>query len=605
MRPGSSNSNRAIRLQRKCACGGTAGKDEMCDDCKADALQRKTAGGASHNPLEQEADRAADRVTAGLSAEVTGRVGGDGTTTAAPSIVENALTSPGAPLEPKMRREMEHRFGTDFSSVRLHAGQQAERSAHELNARAYTSGRSIVFAAGEYAPSNREGRRLIAHELTHVVQQAGLGGTSALQRKGRTVGGFFANIFQAWDYSPETLNAYLKVLDDTHDIEDDDDSDDKARQIAREWKSDHGKFNLTPARKALLIREMLTGEVFASDREGIMTLLNGAETATELSYVFGAGGVQHRILFDRFGKEHRAELMDFYHKRFDLTDEKEIGGNPAPLQQPKEAPKGPVLTYQQALIEGAGVLHRAGFGKVCGGTARPDEGDHYDAREWREIGTEKLVATVEPWLAFHHFVQNIGKDVPSATGGTTKWSFDCYGGGVANIVYADWRMLTREAFNKRYSPLEFGIDSRVNKRWENVGAIASRPGQRPFTYEEGHHEQGVTEPTANIALKKSMRALLDEAPIGSKVVWSNVDALAQCNKSAWSLSFCNYANENTIKVGQDQYSAHPFGVVNEDYIRQRMAEVMFPGKPIPAGYINKNIFVSSIRRPRQTDGEST
>jgi hypothetical protein len=111
--------------------------------------------------------------------------------------------------------------------------------------------------------------------------------------------------------------------------------------------------------------------------------------------------------------------------------------------------------------------------------------------------------------------------------------------------------------------LEFGIDTRVNKKWENVGIIATKPGERPFTYVEGHQEQGVTELAGKTTLKKSMKALLDEAPIGSKVVWSNVDALAQCNKSSWTLSFCNYANENTVKVGQNQYAAHPFGVVND------------------------------------------
>jgi hypothetical protein len=66
---------------------------------------------------------------------------------------------------------MEPRFGHDFSQVRVHSGPVAEQSAREVNANAYTVGRNIVFAGGQYAPHTAEGQKLIAHELTHVVQQ--------------------------------------------------------------------------------------------------------------------------------------------------------------------------------------------------------------------------------------------------------------------------------------------------------------------------------------------------------------------------------------------------------------------------------------------------
>lgn len=66
---------------------------------------------------------------------------------------------------------MESRFGHDFSQVRVHSGAVAEQSARMVNADAYTVGRNIVFASGQYAPHTADGRKLIAHELTHVVQQ--------------------------------------------------------------------------------------------------------------------------------------------------------------------------------------------------------------------------------------------------------------------------------------------------------------------------------------------------------------------------------------------------------------------------------------------------
>jgi hypothetical protein len=86
--------------------------------------------------------------------------------------VERVLASPGRPLEPVFRRDMEQRLGHDFSKVRVHTDVIAEQSALDLNAHAYTVGNNIVFGAGKFAPLTHDGRRLIAHELTHVVQQS-------------------------------------------------------------------------------------------------------------------------------------------------------------------------------------------------------------------------------------------------------------------------------------------------------------------------------------------------------------------------------------------------------------------------------------------------
>ena len=91
----------------------------------------------------------------------------------APASVDRVLASSGRPLEPALRQDMEQRFGYDFSQVRVHSGAAAEQSARDVNAKAYTVGRNVVFGAGWFAPETHEGRRLIAHELTHVVQQSG------------------------------------------------------------------------------------------------------------------------------------------------------------------------------------------------------------------------------------------------------------------------------------------------------------------------------------------------------------------------------------------------------------------------------------------------
>ncbi|MDR3415534.1 MAG: DUF4157 domain-containing protein [Nevskia sp.] len=83
-----------------------------------------------------------------------------------------ALTAPGHALDTPLRKDMERAFGRDFSSVRVHDDGVAASAAQALDARAYTFGRNIVFGAGQYAPQQAAGRRLLAHELAHVVQQS-------------------------------------------------------------------------------------------------------------------------------------------------------------------------------------------------------------------------------------------------------------------------------------------------------------------------------------------------------------------------------------------------------------------------------------------------
>src|ERR1041384_5508481 len=112
------------------------------------------------------------------------------TTGTAPPIVHEVLNSPGQSLDSDTRSFMESRFGTDFGHVRVHANDHAANSASEVGARAYTVKHNIVFGSVEYAPDTATGRRLLAHELTHVMQQGSsgagsnfAGGSPALQRE--------------------------------------------------------------------------------------------------------------------------------------------------------------------------------------------------------------------------------------------------------------------------------------------------------------------------------------------------------------------------------------------------------------------------------------
>lgn len=96
---------------------------------------------------------------------------GPGAAPPAHAQVDAALADPGRPLEPRARHRMEASFGQDFSTVRVHDDARAARAADSIDAAAFTVGQDIGFGAGRYDPNGQTGRRLLAHELAHVVQQ--------------------------------------------------------------------------------------------------------------------------------------------------------------------------------------------------------------------------------------------------------------------------------------------------------------------------------------------------------------------------------------------------------------------------------------------------
>ena len=162
-------------------------------------IQAKLAGSPPGDPYEREADHAADAImwmpspfgTIQARCASGGNPGPDGeysecrknrlgiqrrttsevTSTGVPPVVNHVPESPGQPLDSTTRDFMESSFGTDFRDVLIHTDSPAAASAKALGANTYTSGRDIYFGAGKYAPSNQEGKQLLAHELVHTIQQ--------------------------------------------------------------------------------------------------------------------------------------------------------------------------------------------------------------------------------------------------------------------------------------------------------------------------------------------------------------------------------------------------------------------------------------------------
>ena len=141
----------------------------------------------SEDVNEQEADRIAEQIidTSGTRPNQLQPYSSSAgpVKLAVPPIVDDVLTSHGQPLDPEVRAFMEPRFGHDFSRVRVHAGARAAQSVEAVGAQAYTVGSDIVLGS-EYASTSRDGTKLMAHELAHVVQQDGNRTSSGtLQRK--------------------------------------------------------------------------------------------------------------------------------------------------------------------------------------------------------------------------------------------------------------------------------------------------------------------------------------------------------------------------------------------------------------------------------------
>ncbi|TFG42384.1 MAG: DUF4157 domain-containing protein [Bacteroidia bacterium] len=131
--------------------GGTPYIQRVCPGCEDEELKRQ--------PIEEEELQA--KATSDSISEVNPDI---------ESHIQN-MRGGGQPLPEFTRAFFEPRFGSDFSQVRVHSDAKAAESAREVNAKAYTVGTDIMFGAGQYAPVNSTGQKLIAHELTHVVQQ--------------------------------------------------------------------------------------------------------------------------------------------------------------------------------------------------------------------------------------------------------------------------------------------------------------------------------------------------------------------------------------------------------------------------------------------------
>jgi hypothetical protein len=326
-------------LSRQCACGQHSVGGAECTSCRQGGalLQRypngRTGGadramplvervlGSAGQPLNatfrRQTERAFDNVLSLIPAHPT-NLDGDRLEVGpaddryeaearrlAESIAHFRDTSHAGDFSPTLAH--------DFSDVRVHTGALAESAAAMLGARAFTVGRDIVFGAGEYDPASSRGRSLLAHELTHVVQQSGVPSrrvqrATAWESFGRTLRDivlFIPSLFGLeFGYSDSELQEYLTSIT-AHDHTDGGYySDNKARALVERWKTGNSPFQLNLRQKELLIQEMQEGIVTDGDRRGIVNILHkSAEDGIDLDQLFGGGKVDLNSMMRDIGKE--------------------------------------------------------------------------------------------------------------------------------------------------------------------------------------------------------------------------------------------------------------------------------------------------------------
>src|SRR5262249_32356145 len=254
----------------------------------------------------------------------------------------------GQALDGRVQSQMSSAFGYDFSGVRVHTDAKAGELSGQLNARAFTVGRDVAFAQGEYRPGTLIGDALIAHELAHVVQQGGgnqggpqtkdasLGDESSLEqdadrsavgavvsawtglKKGLAVVG--ANALPRLKSglklqkcnchkkpAEAELQKYLETIDKTDSIELSETGAAKAREVVRHWQKGDASYILTARRKALLIQQILqAGPAGHELQQGILDLLAGT------------GGLEFEQILRRVGEgELQSKLTDEHRKTFE------------------------------------------------------------------------------------------------------------------------------------------------------------------------------------------------------------------------------------------------------------------------------------------------
>jgi len=224
---------------------------------------------------------------------------------AASRRLESVLARPGQPLPAAERAAFGIHFGMDFGQVRVHTDVEAAHAARAAGARALTHGTQIVFGAGHWQLGTGQGRALLAHELAHVAQAPPEGGRLILREALNLAD------FEGGKFDEPMLQTYLDKLRKRGKIEDNSDSDDKAREVVKRWRAGGDDYVLEPSVKVLLIKEMQSGFTGNDDERAILNLLEYSAQEDTVQ-MFGPGALDPEDLDSDFHGPEEDVLQSWY-----------------------------------------------------------------------------------------------------------------------------------------------------------------------------------------------------------------------------------------------------------------------------------------------------
>lgn len=463
----------------------------------------------------------------------------------------------GQPLLPQFEAEMTKAFNSDFSRVRVHRDPFAHRAAHSLDAEAFTIGEDIYLGAEAPTSESTAGQSLIAHELAHVTQQrmassltpavsrasdpseltADQAAHSALQGEPAAIAAGGAP--PAIQRQPRRRGARESEEPTEADLSNP--MEFIGKQLRRRF-SDPDDPRLAQRRRWLnRAFDLLESDVAKELLERLTKKPAGDEVAEG---------------FHRLHKVTQKELLDILRRKI-----------------------GQGESYQKKLQEAINLLSSVAFGRCEGAQPTPDPADKYDKRYWVEEDVTDpqtkhkqaqlvLKAGIKPSFAIDEIFANLN-----------LWSFDCAQYVQVAELYALRHSLGTDTFDSFVSGGPFLI-----KHQFSTGLITKKMWGRE---KPGEPLTRFDSATSKAQETKSVDEVLAEAPIGSRIVWTNLDTRADNT---------DFKNENAIKLGPDRFAAHPWGEVSRKDLEFRLAKASEP-KVTSADddYVKKNIFISRIQ----------
>ena len=494
---------------------------------------------------------------------------------------------------------MESRFAHDFSRVRVHNDARAADAAQSVAANAFTVGRDVFFAENRYEPQTEAGQKLLAHELTHVVQQSGSHDARVQRDVLADIGAFFGT--SEGSFNKDELLAYLNLLRRKRDIENGYDSDNKARVVVRVWKTGDPDVVLNPELKKLLVREMWKGYTGDGDQEGILDILERSQSP-DLGVIFGAGGVTPKELLGSFDGAYEVRLKAFFARRFEKDPTQgEIRPNdadPAPGQLNDATFR---KKWDEKLAQGLKVLEDASSKfRADGEPKKPEEigckfpgsdkdPPMFDQSQWSVAEFHKNILGI--YGSYVPTTKTPHEAVDGLFAHLDRWTCDC--GRYVEIawLYAWRHALGPALFDRKFVRLTFTWDDTTGMAREKVVSTESEPeaDMRVFgDYGPKNEIEGYAGGGA-----KDLNAIWERLPVGTRVVWKNHSPVA---RSPWEA-------ENAIKVSMAEhgkparYDAHPLGPrLTEEDVKLGLASSS-EDYPSPLYRITDGVLLTLSARP--------